>query len=75
MGFVCVNPAIVGLLFTAERLSEAISGWFMVGRTDVLGRRRGVIAFLGLNILAQTILIFCPWYYSRMAGYILYGIS
>jgi len=52
MGFICTSPAIVGLLFTAERFSEAFSGWKMIGRTDALGRKNGLLIFVGTNLIA-----------------------
>lgn len=75
MGLLCMNPAIIGLLFTIERLSEGVVGFLLYGKTEGHGRKNAVLFFLSINLLAQTILIFCPWYYTRLLGYILYAVG
>ena len=73
MNLLCVTPAIIGLIFTMERITEGVIGLSIVGLTDRLGRRRSALLFFSINLLAQTIIIFCPWYSTRMLGYILYA--
>ena len=75
MGLMCLSPAVVGLWFTMARITEGNVGWFMVGKTEAFGRKNGVLLFLGVSLLAQTILIFCPWYWARMVGYIFWGVA
>lgn len=75
MGLLCMNPAVIGLLFTAERMTEGIMGFFIGPITERLGRKKSALIFLGINLAAQTILLFWPLYISRLAGYILFGIG
>ena len=71
MNLLCVNAAIIGLIFTMERITEGVVGLSIQGLTEKLGRKRSALIFFSINLLAQTIIIFCPWYSTRMLGYIL----
>ena len=75
MNLLCTPAAVIGLLFTIERVSEGIIGLSIVGLTDKLGRRKSALIFCSIALLAQTTLIFCPWYYARMFGYFLYALG
>lgn len=73
MNLLCKPVTMIGLLFTFERITEGIVGCSIVGLTDKLGRKKSTILFLGINLCAQTLIIFCPSYTFRMVGFILYG--
>lgn len=75
MELICTSPVLIGLLFTAERVTEGIIGISLANLPQRLGRRKTILTFLGLNLLSQTILIFCPWFYARMFGYAVFGVS
>jgi MFS family permease len=75
MGLICTGPAIIGFLFTIERVTEGIVGLSLAGISDRLGRKKTTLIFLFINIVAEAVIIFCPWYYTRMFGYILYGFG
>jgi predicted MFS family arabinose efflux permease len=73
MDLKCTAPALIGLLFTFERISEGLIGCSIVGLTDKLGRKKSTLLFLGINLVAQTIIIFCTSFTFRLVGYVLYG--
>ena len=56
-------------------MTEGIVGLSLAGISDKLGRRKTSLVFLSLNLVAQGIIIFCPWFYTRLFGYILYGFA
>jgi MFS family permease len=56
-------------------MTEGIVGLSLAGISDKLGRRKTTLVFLSLNLVAQGIIIFCPWFYTRLFGYILYGCA
>ena len=75
MNLMCTASAVVGLIYTMERITEGIWGFTTAGVTDLYGRRKSTLVLLGLNLIAQTIIIFCPSYSMRMLGFIIYGIG
>lgn len=69
------GTVMIGLLFTVERISEGVVGLMCMGITDRLGRRKSALIFIAIALLSQTIIIFCPWYWARMFGFILFAIG
>jgi MFS family permease len=75
MGLLCTPAAFIGLIFTVERVTEGIWGFSTAGISDRLGRRKSTLLLYGVSLVAQTIIIFCPSYWARMVGYMIFGIG
>lgn len=75
MDLICTAPAVIGALYTVERALEGAVGFAFPWIPDKLGRRRSMIYFLGLNLFAQTILVFIPWYTAKMFGMVLLAVG
>jgi MFS family permease len=71
----CKKSALIGILFAAERITEGVVGFTLSQVPERLGRRQSALLFLGINLVAQTVIIFCPGYFSRLLGFVLYGIG
>jgi MFS family permease len=75
MDLLCTAPAVIGLLFTVERITEGIWGFSSAGITDRLGRRKSTLILFGISLIAQTLIIFTSSFTMRLIGYALFGIG
>jgi MFS family permease len=75
MNLLCTPPAVIGLIYTVERITEGVWGFSTAGLSDRLGRRNSTLLLFAISLIAQTIIIFCPSYYARMAGFAVYAMG